>query len=79
MSTKTGELTWLLKIEDTTEVLERCIRQSVRIARRSAKSLSDPGKTVLCIAGIAFPSTRMAAAAKKIFPGRELSSDMWGG
>jgi hypothetical protein len=65
VSIKTGESIWRLKIEDTIEVLERCIRLSVRIARRSAKSLSGLGKTVRCIAGTVIPSTKIAAGAAK--------------
>jgi len=43
-----------------TEVLERCTRLSVQIAKKSAKSLSNPKKIVRCIAGTVFQSTRIA-------------------
>jgi hypothetical protein len=70
ISVKTGEIAWLFKIEDTIEVLERCIRLSVRTARRSVKSLSNLEKIARCIAGTAFQSTKIAVA-KKMFLGRE--------
>jgi hypothetical protein len=63
---KTGDGIWLLKIEDTTGVPERCIRLSVRIARRSAKFPSNHAKTVRCTAGTVFPSTKIVVAAAKI-------------
>jgi hypothetical protein len=66
-----GEIIWVFKIEDTTEVRERCIRLSVQTAKRNAKFLSNPGKIVPCIAGTAIPSIK-PAVAKKMFPGWEL-------
>ena len=61
---------WLFKIDDTIEVRERCIRPSVRTAKRNAKSLLNPGKIVPCIARTVFPSTKIAVV-KKMFLGRE--------
>jgi hypothetical protein len=60
-----GEIVWLIKIEDSKEVRERCIRLSVRIVKRSAKFLSNPGKIVRCIAGTVFPSTKIAVVKRK--------------
>ena len=51
-------------MEDTKEVRKRCIRLSVRIAKRNAKSLSSPEKIVRCIAGIVIQSTKPAADRK---------------
>jgi|WetSurMetagenome_2_1015567.scaffolds.fasta_scaffold137916_1 hypothetical protein len=62
-----GEKKWLSKIVITTEAQERCIRPSVPTVKKSAKSLSNPGKIVPCIAGIVFPSTKIAAAKKRHF------------
>ena len=45
-----------------TEVLERCTRLSVQIAKKSAKSLSNPEQIVRCIAGTVIQSTRTAGA-----------------
>jgi len=39
----------------------------VPTAKKSAKSLSNPGKTVQCIAGSVFPSTKIAAVKKRRF------------
>jgi hypothetical protein len=52
------------------EVQERCIKLFVRIVKKSVKFRSSPEKTVQCIAGTAFPSTKIAVV-KKIFLGRE--------
>jgi hypothetical protein len=57
---------WVFKIEDTTEVRERCIKPSVLTAKKSAKFLSNPGKIVRYIAGTVFPSTKIAVV-KKVF------------
>ena len=70
-----GEIVWLFKIEDTTEVRERCIRLFALIAKRSAKSPSNPEKIVRCIAGTVFPSTKIAVVRKRkrdSLPSREL-------
>jgi hypothetical protein len=64
-----GEIIWLFKIEDLTELPERCTRLSVPIAKRNAKFPSNPEKTVRCIAGTAFPNIKMKVA--KDAPGRE--------
>jgi hypothetical protein len=50
-----------------TEVREKCIKPSVRTAKRSAKFLSSHEKTVQYIVGTVFPSTKIAVV-KKIFP-----------
>jgi hypothetical protein len=52
------------------EVLERCIRLSVPIAKKSAKSLLNPEKIVRCTAGTAFPSIKIVVGNKCF--GREL-------
>jgi hypothetical protein len=58
-----------------TEVRERCIRLFVRTAKRNAKSPSNPEKIVRCIAGTAFPSTKIVVVRKRqrdSLSGREL-------
>ena len=70
-----GEIVWLFKIEDTTEVREKCIRPFVRIAKRNAKSLSNPGKIVRCIAGTVSPNTKIVVVKNgehNLLPGWEL-------
>jgi hypothetical protein len=57
-----GEIAWVSRIENTTEVRKRCIRLFVRIAKRNAKFRSNPETIVPCIAGIAIPSTNLPAA-----------------
>ena len=75
---------WHSKIDNTIEVRERCTRLSVPTAKKSAKSLSNPGKIVRCIAGIVFQSTKIAVVKKRCWrnpvflsrPCRALSSSL---
>jgi hypothetical protein len=60
---------WLFKNEDTIEVRERCIKPFARTAKRSAKFLSSPEKTVPSIAGTVFPSTKIAVAKRYFLAG----------
>jgi hypothetical protein len=61
-------------MEDMKEVRERCIRLSVQIVKRSAKSLSSLEKIVRCIAGTVFPSTKIAVVKRGFisWPGARL-------
>jgi len=54
---------WLFNVEDTTEVLERCIRLFVQIAKKSVKFLSNLERIVRFIARTVSQSTRIVVVS----------------
>lgn len=58
---KQGGVSWGIKVADLVVVQERCTKLFVRNAKRNAKSLLSPGKSVRYTARNAFQSVRIAA------------------
>jgi hypothetical protein len=58
--TTKGGVTWGIKVAVSAEGRERCTKQSVRTAKKSAKFLSSQEKTGRYIARNAFRSARIA-------------------
>jgi len=52
------EILWVFKAVDSIEVLRKCIKRSVQIAKKNAKFPLSREKIVLFIAGTVFQSIR---------------------
>ena len=58
---KKGEVAWDIKVAVSAECRERCIKRSVRTAKKNVKFLSNQEKIVRYIAKSAFRSAKIAA------------------